>query len=247
MKGIKGMGDMDGIKGWVDAALIDLDGTLVDTLGDFVAVLDATLADLDLPAVAAAEVAHTVGKGSEHLIKSVLKMALSQAGQASTAIKIEALYPRAWAQYQQHYRRLNGRQARVYPGVREGLEALQTAGIPLVCLTNKPQVFAQELLRHLELEGFFTHVFGGDSFARCKPDPLPLLGACQALGSRPERTLMVGDSTNDAQAARAAGCPLALVTYGYNHGQSVLALGADCTLDSLAELPEAWPRARTGG
>jgi phosphoglycolate phosphatase len=82
-------------------------------------------------------------------------------------------------------------------------------------------------------------VFGGDSFERKKPDPLPLIGTCQALGTEPVRTLMLGDSSNDAQAARAAGCPVLLVTYGYNHGQPVRAVDADGFVDSLAELARA--------
>ncbi len=79
-------------------------------------------------------------------------------------------------------------------------------------------------------------VFGGDAFARKKPDPLPLLKTCEALGTLPARTLMVGDSSNDAQAARAAGCPVVLVSYGYNHGQPVRDVDADAVVDSLAEL-----------
>ncbi|MDD2545618.1 MAG: HAD-IA family hydrolase, partial [Burkholderiaceae bacterium] len=96
--------------------------------------------------------------------------------------------------------------------------------------------FALPLLRSKGLDGFFVQVFGGDAFARKKPDPLPLLKTCEALQSAPQRTLMVGDSSNDAQAARAAGCPVLLVTYGYNHGQPVRAVDADGWLDSLADL-----------
>nr|MBP8840299.1 HAD-IA family hydrolase [Giesbergeria sp.] len=92
------------------------------------------------------------------------------------------------------------------------------------------------LLRAKGLEGFFEHVFGGDSFEKKKPDPQPLLKTCAALGTAPARTLMVGDSSNDAQAARAAGCPVVLTTYGYNHGQPVRAVDADGWVDSLVDL-----------
>jgi phosphoglycolate phosphatase len=109
----------------------------------------------------------------------------------------------------------------VYPGVVDGLLALQQAGLKLACLTNKPVGFARELLKLKGLDGFFSVVFGGDSFERKKPDPLPLLKTCESLGTVPARTLMIGDSSNDARAARAAGCPVVLVTYGYNHGEPV--------------------------
>ena len=93
-----------------------------------------------------------------------------------------------------------------------------------------------ELLRRKGLDGYFGHVFGGDDFPRKKPDPLPLLKTCEALQSQPAQTLMVGDSSNDAQAARAAGCPVLLVTYGYNHGQPATEVDADAWVDSLAAL-----------
>lgn len=220
-----------------DAAIIDLDGTMVDTLGDFAEAISRMLHDLQLPDIGAGPIEHMVGKGSEHLLRSVLKYALTQAGRAHDAANIEALYPAAWTSYQRHYLDINGRFAQVYPGVREGLAALRGAGLRLACLTNKPTAFAQPLLRAKGLDGFFEQVFGGDAFERKKPDPLPLLKTCEALGTQPARTLMVGDSSNDAQAARAAGCPVVLVTYGYNHGQPVRAVDADGFVDALAELP----------
>jgi phosphoglycolate phosphatase len=227
-----------------DAAIIDLDGTLVDTLGDFTVALNRMLGDLLLPAVARAEVESRVGKGSEHLIQSVishvLKMLSAQAGRALTAIDLEAdvacLYPAAWASYQAHYLAINGQYASVYPGAVAGLQQLQGRGLKLACLTNKPLAFARALLELKGLAGYFGQVFGGDSFERKKPDPLPVLKTCAALGSAPARTLVIGDSRNDAQAARAAGCAVLLVTYGYNHGESVLAVDADGYVDSMAEI-----------
>ena len=210
----------------LQAAIVDLDGTMVDTLGDFSAALDRMLADLALPPVPAAAVAGMVGKGSEHLIRSVL---------ASVGAD-PAHYDAAWARYQHHYAHVNGRHSQVYPGVVEGLQALKARGLALACLTNKPTAFAIALLRVKQLDGFFSHVFGGDAFVRKKPDPLPLLATCDALGCAPARTLMVGDSSNDAQAARGAGCPVVLVTYGYNHGEPVRAVDADGWVDTLADL-----------
>ena len=219
-----------------DAAIIDLDGTMVDTLGDFAQALGRMLDDLALPGIERTHIERMVGKGSEHLIKSVLHHVLAQAGQAPAAINTEAIYPQAWARYQHHYLAINGQYAQVYPGVPEGLQALRSAGLRLACLTNKPTAFALPLLRAKGLDSFFDQVFGGDAFERKKPDPLPLVKTYAALGSAPARTLMVGDSSNDAQAARAAGCPVVLVTYGYNHGQPATDVDADGWVESLALL-----------
>jgi len=219
-----------------DAAIIDLDGTLVDTLDDFVAALRLMLADVAPQPMAELEravVATLVGKGSEHLVRSVLEHVGLLAGKTGPNT---AVFDAAFASYQEHYRAINGAHSHIYPGALEGLQALQQAGLKLACLTNKPLVFALDLLRLKGLDGFFSQVFGGDSFERKKPDPLPLLKTCAALGTQAKRTLMVGDSRNDALAARAADCPVLLVTYGYNHGQPVRAVDADGFVDSLADL-----------
>ncbi len=239
-----------------DAAIIDLDGTLVDTMGDFVLAINLMLAETlpdvlpQAPHLPRAVVERLVGKGSENLIKSVLNHVAAQGGRALFAINKEAksdavqneagfdaaFFDLAFASYQKHYLAINGQQAQVYPGVLEGLHALQAAGLKLACLTNKPLGFAQTLLKLKGLDGFFSVVFGGDSFAHKKPHPLPLLKTCEALGTSPARTLMIGDSSNDAQAARAAGCPVVLLTYGYNHGEPVRAVDADGFMDSLDAL-----------
>ena len=119
---------------------------------------------------------------------------------------------------------------------RTAEQRLRDAGLRLACLTNKPLAFAQGLLQAKGLEEFFEKVFGGDSFERKKPDPMPLLKTCEALGTLPGQTLMVGDSQNDGIAARAAGCPVALVTYGYNHGDPIAAAPHDRLIGSLTEL-----------
>lgn len=213
----------------LQAAIVDLDGTLVDTLGDFEEALGAVSARLGLPRLTRETIARMVGKGSEHLIRSVLAHLHADAG----------LYEDAWGAYQERYLAINGRYAQVYPGAQEGLRALRDHGLRLACLTNKPTAFALPLLRAKGLDGFFDVVFGGDAFERKKPDPLPLLKTCEALGTAPAVTLMVGDSSNDARAARAAGCPVVLVTYGYNHGEPVRAVDADGFVDSLAQLAAA--------
>lgn len=208
------------------AAIVDLDGTLVHTLGDFEAALNLTLAELGLPSVQRAFIERTVGKGSEHLIKSCL----AQVGGGPDA------YDAAWQAYQRHYQRINGWHSVVYPGALEGLQRLQSAGLRLACLTNKPTAFAKRLLNEKSLSGFFEQVFGGDAFERKKPDPLPLLKTCEALGTLPKQTLMIGDSSNDALAARAAGCPVVLVSYGYNHGEHVALAQPDQVVDSIDAL-----------
>ena len=212
----------------IDAVMVDLDGTMVNTLGDFAEALNRMLADLKLSAIAPQVIENMVGKGSEHLIRSVLAHVGAQ--------DVEALYPQAWQRYEHHYLAINGQFADVYPGVYEGLQALKSMGLRMACLTNKPLSFAKPLLAAKGLDGFFDCVFGGDSFARKKPDPMPLIETCKALGIAPARTLMVGDSSNDAQAAHAAGCPVVLMTYGYNHGQSITAVDASAYLDSLSQL-----------
>lgn len=214
------------------AAIVDLDGTMVDTVGDFEVALTAMLADHGLPPVGRPFIERTVGKGSEHLIRRTLAEVGADAG----------LYEAAWQQYQRHYLAINGQHSVVYPGVLAGLQRLADAGLRLACLTNKPTAFARPLLAAKGLAVFFSHVFGGDAFARKKPDPLPLLETCRALGSAPARTLMIGDSSNDAQAARAAGCPVVLVSYGYNHGRPVDEAMPDAVIDRIDLL--AWPAAR---
>ena len=208
------------------AFIIDLDGTMVDTLGDFVAVLDRVLADLKLPTVPRAFVERTIGQGSEHLIRRTL----SHVGGDP------ALYEPAWALYQQQYAALNGQFSDVFPGVVEGLDRLKALGLPMACLTNKPAAFARTLLAQKGLAGYFDHVFGGDDFERKKPDPLPLIKTCEALGTRPASTWMIGDSSNDARAANAAGCPVILVTYGYNHGELIRSVAARQHVARLDEI-----------
>ena len=220
------------------AAIVDLDGTMVDTLGDFEVALNLTMADLDLPPVTRALVERTVGKGSEHLIRTVLAHQLDLA-RTPTQSRVDSLYVPAWQRYQHHYHQINGTHSEVYPGVDAGLQALRQAGLALACLTNKPLAFARDLLAAKGLASHFSQVFGGDSFERKKPDPLPLLKTCEALGTSPQETLMVGDSSNDAQAGHAAGCGVVLVTYGYNHGEPIRQTPALAWVDAIGEIEAA--------
>jgi phosphoglycolate phosphatase len=202
---------------------------MVDTLADFVAALDLMLDELRLPRVASHDVAGFIGKGGEFLVRSVLAQSK---GTEPSAPELAPALGRFW----HHYDGVNGRYSRVYPGVAEGLQRLHQRGLKLACVTNKPTAESVALLRAFGLERFFNEVSGGDRFARLKPDPLPLVKTCEALGHTPQQTLMVGDSLNDVRAARAAGCPVVLVTYGYNHGEPVRSANADGYVDSIADL-----------
>ena len=213
----------------IEAALFDLDGTLVHSLGDFVVALRALCAELGLPDMDANEVAPLLGKGVDHLVRTVLELSVGpqRAGE---------LFPQARPIYWTHYIAANGHHSEVFKGVRESLQRLRAGGVQLACVTNKPMAFAQPLLQAMDLDHHFALVSGGDSHPRMKPDPLPLLAACERLGVAPARTLMVGDSTNDSEAARAAGCPVVLMRYGYNHGVPVDQVDCDAALDDLNEL-----------
>jgi phosphoglycolate phosphatase len=199
--------------------MIDLDGTMVDTMGDFEAALNLCLADIDLPKVSPAVVNIAVGKGSEHLIRTVLRHQLDlpevkASGMVCDNTGVENLFEPAFARYQHHYERVNGKFAQTYPGVLQGLQQLQARGLKMACLTNKPTAFAKALLADKGLAGFFSHVFGGDAFARKKPDPMPLLETCKAMGTTPARTLMIGDTTHDLLLASNAGVASVGVSFG---------------------------------
>jgi phosphoglycolate phosphatase len=210
----------------IHAALIDLDGTMVDTALDFTAALNTMLRQLDAAPIEHAEVLRYIGKGSENLISCVLAPRYD-------APRAAALFDRAYALYQAEYARINGQHTVLYPQVVQGLSALRDAGVKLACITNKPHRFALELLRHYDLLDYFALVYGGDTWPRKKPDPLPMLEACKALGVAAAHAVAIGDSENDALAARAAGLWSLAVPYGYNHGQSVRTIPADGIVSDL--------------
>jgi phosphoglycolate phosphatase len=224
----------------IEAVIVDLDGTMIDTLGDFEVALNRMLRELQYAPIDRATIEQLVGKGSEHLVKSVLQRQ-SATSQTTHTLGTGYVEIAALASYQKHYLTINGQYSHVYPGVVQGLQALKARGLKMACLTNKPLSFAKPLLQAKGLDGFFSHVFGGDSFEKKKPDPLPLLKTCQALGTLPRHTLMIGDSSNDAQAAHAAGCPVVLMTYGYNHGHDIRQTPALAYLDDLSELTRKQP------
>lgn len=147
------------------------------------------------------------------------------------------LFDRALALFLRNYRAVVSELSRPYPGAVETLTWLSSAGYPLACITNKAEAFTVPLLKKLKMYAYFNLVVSGDSLPRQKPDPLPLQHACRHFGIGPDRAVLVGDSVNDVQAARAAGMPVICVTYGYNHGHDIRDAGPDATVDSLADVP----------
>ncbi|SAL78545.1 phosphoglycolate phosphatase [Caballeronia peredens] len=211
----------------IRAAIIDLDGTMVDTADDFVAALNAMLARIGLEQpVTRDEVTDYVGKGSENLIRSVLAVRLPHT-------QAVAQFDDALAIYQSEYAKVNGKHSTLFPEVKEGLEAMRELGIPLACVTNKPHRFAVELLAHFGIADHFRVILGGDSLPAKKPDPLPMLTACERLDVLPREAVAVGDSENDALAGRAAGLATLTVPYGYNHGKPVQSVKSDGIVSSL--------------
>jgi phosphoglycolate phosphatase len=208
------------------AVLLDLDGTLVDSAPDIAAAVNRMLADLGAPPLPLQKVRSFIGRG----VPTLLARVLEASGRAYDA-------RRACQLFHLHYHETNGRHGGVYPGVREGLEALAGAGYPLACVTNKPYGLAEELLRLTGLEAHFELLVGGDTVTPMKPAPEPLWYACRMLGADPIASLLVGDSPVDAAAAQAAGMPVYLMRYGY-HAPAVLEeLPSRAILDSLAQLP----------
>ncbi|MGB7480829.1 MAG: phosphoglycolate phosphatase [Burkholderiaceae bacterium] len=210
----------------IRAAIIDLDGTLLDTAEDFRQAVNRMRVDFDLPPLALDTIVGFVGKGSENLIRRVLAVDCD-------AARVEREFDAALACYQRHYANINGRHVTVYPDVVAGLEALRARGLRLACVTNKPVEFALALLQQTGLRDYFEVVYGGDSLPTKKPDPGPLLQVCADFGLAPEQVVAIGDSSNDALAARAAGCRVLNVPYGYNHGQPIQEVDSDGIVPTL--------------
>jgi phosphoglycolate phosphatase len=210
----------------VKAAIIDLDGTMLDTMPDFHVALNGMRADLGLASITAARIAPMIGKGSENLIRSVLALDYD-------AATVDQRFDAAMASYQRHYLAINGQHSVLFDGVINGLQAMRANGLRLACVTNKPIAFTTPLLALKGLSSYFDVVYGGDSLAQKKPHPLPLLQVCRDFGMAPASVVAIGDSSNDAEAARAAGCPVLTVPYGYNHGRPVQEIDTDGIVDSL--------------
>ena len=213
------------------AVLFDMDGTLVDTLPDIAAAMNAGLTELGLRTLDVARIGSFIGKGPRSLAQDVLGEQQTLNAQERD-VRIEPLL----FAYVRNYEPRIGERSTMYPGVREALEELVAAGLQLAVVTNALQHLADAVLARFELTRYMHVVVGGDHVSKGKPAPDPLWRACRALGVAPGEALMVGDSDNDVIAARAAGCPVVAVPYGYNAGQPVAALGCDM-IENFNELP----------
>ena len=208
------------------AILFDLDGTLLDTVPDLHAAANAMLRDLGRPELPQDAVRSYVGRGIPNLVKRLLSGNLEIID--GTAPPADAL-----ARFRHHYARENGKVSRPYPGVIEGLDAFKAMGFPMAVITNKAATFTRPLLELTGLSEYFSVVLGGDQLPKVKPDPMALIWTCGRLGVSPTETLMIGDSANDFFAARAAGCPVFLLPYGYNEGRDVQELDCDAIVPTV--------------
>lgn len=209
----------------VRAVLLDLDGTLIDTVGDIAAAANMMRSALGFAPLEPAVIATFVGKGIPNLVARTLKDAVGEVG--PTALKV------AVANFERQYEKVFGDTSRPFPGVVDGLNAMRAKGFRLGCVTNKAERFTSPLLERTGLAEYFEITLSGDSLAEKKPHPMPLLHAAGHFGVAPAQMLLIGDSVNDAEAARAAGSPVFIVPYGYNEGQELRGLDCDAFIDDV--------------
>jgi phosphoglycolate phosphatase len=209
--------------------LIDVDGTLVDSVPDLAYCVDEMMRRLGREPHGEARVRDWVGNGVERLVRRALVGRLE--GEPP-----EEDFERAYPIFLELYRDNTARRSVLYPGIREGLSYLESAGYPLGCVTNKAAQFTEPLLQALGVYDRFQIVISGDTLPRKKPDPMPLLHAAEFFGVAPAESLMVGDSVSDVTAARAAGFQILCMSYGYNHGMDIREAEPDAVIDSLVEI-----------
>ncbi len=214
--------------GAIRAVIVDLDGTMLDTVPDFHVAINRMRAEFGLDGIGRERIEKMIGKGSENLIRAVLALDFDQPG-------VDRHFPAAIEAYQRHYLAINGDHSALYEGVLAGLDAMRAIGLRMACVTNKPIAFAAPLLAKKGLAQYFELVYGGECLARRKPDPMPLLQVCADFALAPGQVVAIGDSSNDADAARAAGCFVLAVPYGYNHGQAIHEIDSDGIVSSLLE------------
>ena len=212
----------------ISAILIDLDGTLLHTAPELAASANCMLRDLGRPAVPQDLLTSYIGNGVSWLVKRALTGDMHAEPDAN-------LYEQALPIFEQHYNELL-LQSKPFEGVIAGLDAMQAAGFRLGCITNKVKRYTEPLLEGLGLAHYFEIVLSGDSLPEKKPHPLPLQHAAKFFGVPVEQVLLIGDSLNDSVAARAAGCPIVCVPYGYNHGEPVDRLDLDAVIDTLPDV-----------
>lgn len=208
--------------------MFDLDGTLVDSVPDLASAINNALNSLGLPVVKEADVRLWVGNGAQKLVERALRYVMPEYS--------DTAYERAFLCFMESYENCLAEKSCLYAGVLGVLNGFKELGVPMAIVTNKPIAFVGPLLAGLEVDSFFSFVLGGDSLSAKKPDPLPLNTILKECNVRPDQALMVGDSISDFLAARSAGCPVVLVSYGYNHGKGVNEIGADRVVSNLLRL-----------
>ena len=209
--------------------VFDLDGTLVDTAPDLVGALNAVLAERGLPPLALNLAKVMVGRGARVLIEQ----GFAAAGEPLDAALIPALFERFIA----IYRARIADESRPFDGAVAALDQLSAAGATLSICTNKRTDLSLALLDALKLTPRFAAVIGADRAPAAKPDPRHLIAAIQAVGGRADRAVMVGDSASDIGAARAAGVPSVVVSFGYTE-VAAADLGGDHLIDHFSQLPD---------
>jgi phosphoglycolate phosphatase len=211
------------------AAAFDLDGTLVDTAPDLAAAANATLEALGYAPLATRQIESLIGAGVERMVWGSLAESAGRTPEPATVATATALFRRRYAE-------CLFERSRVYPGVIEGLQALDALGIKLCCVTNKHSAFTLPLLKTAGLAARFAFALCADRPEERKPAPDLLIAASERLGVEPDQMLYVGDSRVDIAAARAARCSVAVVDYGYNGGHSLADEHPDWIIGSVAEL-----------
>ncbi len=219
-----------------ELVIFDLDGTLIDSVPDLHHAIVVTQRALQLPPSSEEDVRNWVGNGAAKLVERALQASFTSDTSESEGGSVEALMQPALQRFFESYEQINGRFSMLYDGVLETLQALELAEVPMALVTNKPIQFTPELLASLDIGSFFSLVLGGDSLPQKKPHPAPLIAAAEHFGVPVDCCLMVGDSKNDLLAARAAGMPVACVSYGYNHGEDIACYEPDLLVDSLTKL-----------
>lgn len=212
----------------IQAIAFDLDGTLVDSLPDLTIAANAVRQHFELAALPEAAIRCFVGDGAAMLVARTL------AGDSQATPYDHPQHALAMTVFAEAYLACVSAHTELYPGVLAALQALHAKGLPLAVITNKPLQFTEPLLQAVGIATYFQQVWGGDSLTEKKPSPSPLLACAEGFGLDPAAMLMVGDSKNDVLAARAAGCPVVAVDYGY--AADVDALAADQVVSSLTEL-----------
>lgn len=210
----------------IAAVILDLDGTLIDTAGEIAAALNRALEELGLAGLPQPQVEALIGRGVRTLVERALALA-----EGGALIQPD----RAVERFEAHYAQTVGTDARLFPGVLPGLRRFAEAGIAMSVVTNKPRFFTEMLLERTDIKTFFKGVVAGDDGIRRKPAGDMLLAACERMGTAPAASLMLGDSDNDVIAARAAGCPVWCVPYGYNEGRGPETLGCDRLVETIDE------------